>query len=137
MKRVREVKERTADMTEDPRPEEDLIKEFRRLGENLKGAVQSAWESEERKNLSKEIHSGLNAFAEEMEKAVNDVVESPSGQRVREGLDDISEKVRSGTLAAEVREELLGLLRKINLDLEERVEGRTTSKEGTSPADEE
>jgi hypothetical protein len=126
-----------ADMNENPRPEEDLIEEFRRLGENLKGAVQSAWESEERKNLSKEIHSGLNAFAEEMEKAVNDMVESPTGQRVRDEIDDLSDRVRSGTLAAEVRDELLAILRKINVDLEQKVEGWMSSKEDVPPADEE
>ena len=124
-------------MTEKPHSEDDLIEEFRRLGENLKVAVQSTWESEERKKLSKEIHSGLNAFAESMEQAVNDMVESPTGQRVREEIDDLTEKVRSGTLAAEVREELVGLLRKINIDLEEKVEGWMSSEEEVPPTDEE
>jgi len=124
-------------MTENPHSENDLIEEFRRLGENLKGAMQSAWESEERKNLSKEIHSGLNAFAETMDQAVNDMVESPTGQRVRDEIDELTERVQSGTLAAEVRDELLGLLRKINVDLEEKVEQRISSKEDVPPVDEE
>jgi hypothetical protein len=46
-------------MTDPLPPENDLAAEFRRLGENLRSALQSAWESEERLRLQDEIERGL------------------------------------------------------------------------------
>jgi gas vesicle protein len=124
-------------MTENSHSEGDLIEEFRRLGENLKEAMQSAWDSEERKNLSKEIQSGLNAFGEAVGQAVDEMVESSTGQRMRDEIEDLTERVRSGELADETRDELLGLLRKANVNLEKKVQQWKSTEEETHPAGDE
>ena len=47
-------------MTDDtPTPENELADELRNLGHNLKGILQAAWESEERRKLQNEIQAGL------------------------------------------------------------------------------
>lgn len=116
-------------MTKNHQPESDLAAEFRRLGENFKDALQTAWESEERKNLSREIQTGLNAFGESIGQAADEFIESPTGQRVRADLDDLAKKVQSGEVVNGVREKLLEVLRKVNVDIEEALEGWTTPAE--------
>jgi ElaB/YqjD/DUF883 family membrane-anchored ribosome-binding protein len=106
-------------MDEEKKATSDLTEEFRRLGENLKDAIESAWESEERKNLTDEIRDGLVSATEAVEKAAKDIVESPTAVKVREDVDDFTERVRSGEVTDQFRHEILRALQKINEELED------------------
>ena len=105
-------------MDEEKKVTSDLTEEFRRLGENLKGAIESAWESEERKNLTDEIRDGLVSATEAVEKAAKDIVESPTVTKAREDVDDFTDRVRSGEVTEQFRHEILKALQKINEELE-------------------
>ena len=102
-------------MTDDtPTPENELADELRNLGHNLKGILQAAWESEERRKLQNEIQAGLA----ELQKTVADFSASPSGQRLKFEMQDLGERVRSGQVESQLRDDLLAALRTINAELE-------------------
>lgn len=105
-------------MDEEKKAASDLTEEFRRLGKNLQGAIESAWESEERKNLTDEIHDGLVSATEAVEKAAKDIVEGPTATKMREDVDDFTERVRSGELTDQFRKDLVMALKKINEEIE-------------------
>jgi hypothetical protein len=105
-------------MTDPLPPENDLAAEFRRLGENLRDALQSAWESEERLRLQDEIERGLRQAAASLREAADDVRASPVGQRLHSDLEDLESRLRSGELRAKARDEILKAVRMLNAELE-------------------
>jgi hypothetical protein len=106
---------REDEMTEDtPTPENELADELRNLGYNLKGILQAAWGSEERRKLQNEIQAGLA----ELQKTVADFSASPSGQRLKAEVQDLGERVCSGQVESQLRNDLLAALRTINAELE-------------------
>ncbi len=102
-------------MTNDPPPpENELVDELRNLGHNLKGMLQAAWASEERRKLQNEIQAGLV----ELQKTVADFAASPAGQRLKAEAQDLGGRVRSGQVESQLRNDLLAALRTLNAELE-------------------
>ena len=101
-------------MSDDSTPENEVVNELRNLGQNLKGILQAAWESEERQKLQKELESGLA----ELQKTVAEFAASPTGQKIKAEVHDLGERVRSGHVESQLRSDLLAALRTINAELE-------------------
>ena len=114
---------------------EDVAAEFSTLGKNLMTLLQSAWESEERKNLQREIEAGLAELGKTLNQAVSEFKESPAGNRLREEAEGLRARVRSGEVETQIRDDLLAVLRKINVELEKATGPRTP--EVTHPPSEE
>ena len=118
-------------MTE-PRPSfEDLGDELRSLGANLRQVLQAAWESDERRRAQEHIERGLDDLARTLRTAGQEFAASPTGQRLRDDVRDLHERLRSSEVDARVREELLAALRRVNEELSKAAAGRTS----TPPAD--
>jgi HD-GYP domain-containing protein (c-di-GMP phosphodiesterase class II) len=96
----------------------DVTSEFRQLGRNLKEILQATWESEERRKLQQEIETGLSELGRSLNQTVAEFKESPTGQRIKSEAEDLRGRIRSGELEAELREELLSILRRVNTELE-------------------
>jgi hypothetical protein len=96
----------------------EVASEFKDLGENLKSILQNAWESEERKNLQREIESGLANLGKTLEQAAKEFKESEAGQRLKADAEDLHQRIRSGEVETRVRDDLLAALRKVNSELE-------------------
>ena len=96
----------------------EVASEFKDLGENLKSILQNAWEREERKNLQREIESGLANLGKTLEQAAKDFKESEAGQRLKADAEDLHQRIRSGEVETRVRDDLLAALRKVNSELE-------------------
>jgi hypothetical protein len=105
-------------MTEERAEKKEVAEEFRKLGKNLQDALQTAWESEERKNLTHDILSGLEGLSNAVEEAAHDLAESDIGQQVREEVDDLAERVHKGEIADRLREDFMRALQKVNAELE-------------------
>lgn len=104
-------------MTE-PRPEEgNLKREFQTLGENLKGLVKAAWESEGRKKIERDIEDGLVDLGKSLEALVKEISEGPAVKRLQDEFDDFQERFQSGEVQTKARDELLEALQKINSEL--------------------
>lgn len=96
----------------------DLGEELRSLGANLKQMLEEAWQSEERVQIQREIESGLKDAADTLRAAATEFEQSPAGQRLKEEMKGVGDKMRSGELQDEARSELAALLRKLNDELQ-------------------
>jgi hypothetical protein len=108
-----------------PPPENELADELKNLGQNLKGIVQAAWESDERRKLQQEIEKGVNEF----QKAVSDFETSTTGQKLKSEVQDLGERLRAGEVESKLRGDLLAALRSLNAALAK----ATTKKADDSP----
>jgi len=117
-------------MTENPQNEGNISDEFRTLGENLLKALNSVWDSPERKKLQQEIEDGLNQLATTLKSEASTFSESPKGQQLKSEFEDFRQRVRSGETEAKAREELIKALKLINAELD-----KVTSRwSGTDPS---
>jgi hypothetical protein len=123
-------------MTEEKQPKEEIRNEFEKLGENIRQAVHGAWESEERKRISKEIHDGLIELGAAFTRLGDEIVESPGVKRVREEVDDFGDRIQSGEVSKKINDELVGLLRTINQKLETQVKGKAEDATPSESIDE-
>lgn len=103
---------------EEKNPRGNVENEVRRLGENLKQAVQQAWDSDERKNLQDEIDASFKQLGESLDKFVVEVTSGPTGQRIQADLNNVREQLESGETERKVRDNLSEMIRKINVEIE-------------------
>jgi hypothetical protein len=123
------------DMSGKEGDQERLPAEFRRFGENLVRALEAAWESDDRKKLTREIEEGMKAFGAAVEETAKGLADSPTARKARKDIEEFSERVQSGETAQEVREGILKTLKRINEDLEAAaVRWKDASEEGERDA---
>lgn len=116
-------------MENDPKHSESVENQFERLGENLRKAVEEAWQSEERKRLSEDVQAGIEEFADALRRTTNEFIESPTGQRMRADVDKLSRSVQEGEVADKVESELVRVLDRLNQKLEEAISSMSTGSE--------
>lgn len=109
---------------------DSISDELNELGRNLRDALQSAWESEERRKLQKEIEDGLANLGESLSKAADDFSNSPTGQNLKEDVKDIHERWKTGEVRSKVHSEIVEALRKVNVELQ-----KATQKSPSPPED--
>ena len=109
----------------------DIAAEFAEFGQNIKKALQSAWASEDRKNLQAEIEKGLREAGEALKTASSDISHSQAAQTLKTEAEDFQKRVKSGELEAKARSELLAILRMANEQLKKVFPGGS-SDEGRS-----
>jgi hypothetical protein len=95
----------------------DLADELRELGIHIKDFLHAIWESQERKQVQQEIKTGLSGLGASLSQAATDFQQSPSGQKVKEEFETISERIRSGEMEAAVRRDFMSALRTANAEL--------------------
>jgi hypothetical protein len=105
-------------MSDQPESEGNLSDEFRVLGENLLKTLHSVWESPELRRLQKEIEDGLTQLGTTLKAEASAFDESPAGQQLKSDFEDFRQRVRSGELEAQAREELLKTMRMVNAELD-------------------
>ncbi len=88
------------------------------LGKNLRAALQTAWESEERRKLQQEIEEGLANLGASLSQASKDFSNSPTGKTIKEDVEDLHERWRTGEVGSRVRSEVSEALRKVNEELQ-------------------
>ncbi len=103
----------------------DIAEELRTLGKNLKDALQSVWESDERKKLEDEIRAGLSDLGVTLNEAAGDFKHSQAGQQLKEDIHDFRRRVHSGEVSAKVHDELINALRMANTELSKMSSKRT------------
>jgi vacuolar-type H+-ATPase subunit E/Vma4 len=127
-------------MSDKPPEKESLADAFHQLGQSLVNTVQAAWNHPEREKFQAEIEKGLSDITATLEKEVETIRQSPTGQQLKSEMDEFAEKVRSGETAAQVRQELLKVLQIANTELDKaasRLRGRETSETPEPPPEKE
>jgi hypothetical protein len=105
-------------MSEPAKEDSDLVGEFRQLTENLKAAMQAAWESPGRHELQADLQAGLEDMRQTFNQLASDFSHSEAGQKLKSDLDDLGNRVKSGELETQVRADLVRLLQRVNKELE-------------------
>lgn len=62
-------------------PKLDIGAEFQKLGRQLAETLQSAWDSEERKRVEKEVREGVHTFVNEVDKVIREVKTSETTEK--------------------------------------------------------
>jgi len=115
---------------ENKSPSDNIGDQLNELGKNLRQALQTAWESEERSKLQKEIEDGLANLGASLSQAAKDFSSSPAGQSLKEDVENLKERWQSGEVGSKVRTEVAEALRKVNEELQ-----KANRKNTPPPAD--
>ena len=124
--------------------EEEILSEINRLGTAIVQAIQTAWQSEERKKLEQDLSKGLRVLADNVEEALDKVGKNEQVHDFMDKAEDVAEsvggKVRDAKVTGEIKEGLLkGLaalteqLQKVSKDVAARQPGE--SQPATPAAD--
>lgn len=105
-------------MSEETPGEENLTEEFRRLGKNLVDAARAAWDNPERQRMQGEIERGLSEMRDSMRKEYEYWRESPTGQKVRQDVASLGDKIRESDIENKVRGEMISTLHQLNEELQ-------------------
>lgn len=119
------------ELPENERPQEeiDLAKEFAALGKKFAEALDTAWNSQERHNIQKEMTAALNRMAADINQAATKVRESEVGQKTEAAVQQIAEDVRTGKAAEEVRKGLVKALHGLGEAIDKMTESMTSTDE--------
>jgi hypothetical protein len=109
---VEDIKARLADeipVEEEPmaykaeRGESDVVNQLQELGRQLGETLRTAWYSEERKRFEREVREGVDTFASEMNKAFQEVKESPAAARMKEEAAGFKTRAESTEIPGKTR----------------------------------
>lgn len=98
--------------------ERTLAEEFRRLGENLRESMQAMWDAPEQQNLRSEISDGLSQIGSSITEMAENFRASETGERIKQEVDDVSERIKTGEFEQKTRSELIKGLEFLNEELD-------------------
>ncbi len=107
----------TNDQNNSTTDKSELAEEFSRLGENLKTLLQVGWQQEEVQKLNEDIRKGFQSVNGTLEGALDDLKSSPVVEMARKQGAEVAESIRQRELGNKVRNDLTGLLNKLNSEL--------------------
>lgn len=99
-------------------PGEDIGEQLNELGKNLREALRTAWESDERRKLQLDIEEGLTNLRDSLNQAANDFSNSQTGQTLKSDMKDLHDRWQTGEVGSKVRSEIADALRTVNLELQ-------------------
>jgi hypothetical protein len=103
-------------------PADSITEEFSRLGRTLGQALKLAWESGERKRLEQDIAEGMRRLSEQIDTATRSAAESPTAKEVTTKVTTAWETAHGPQILDEIRAGLVESLRKLNEELDRRVQ---------------
>ena len=115
---------------ENKTPGDDIGEQLNELGKNLRDALRTAWESDERRKLQQDIEVGLTNLRDSLNEAAMDFSNSQAGQNLKEDVKDLHERWQTGEVGSKVRSEIAEALRTVNQELQ-----KTSQKSQPPPTD--
>jgi signal recognition particle GTPase len=98
--------------------EDDIAEQLNALGKNLREALRTAWESEDRRKLQQEIETGLANLRDSLSAAADDFSSSQTGQNLKSDVKDLEQRWRTGEVNTKIRSEITEALRTVNNELQ-------------------
>jgi soluble cytochrome b562 len=89
--------------TDGTRSGHDITAELQKLGHQLGETLQSAWESEERKRMEKEVREGMQSFVAEIDKVLQGVKVVDKTGKLKEDALGAKTKVEESELGQKAR----------------------------------
>lgn len=81
----------------------DVTAELREFGKQFADTIRSAWNSAERQRLEHELRDGMRSFADEVDKAIQEIKKSPAADRVKTEAVQVREKVQTSDVGNKTR----------------------------------
>lgn len=113
----------------------DIVDEFKRLGRQFADTLEGIFTSDEAKRVETELRAGVKSFAEEVEKAFNEVKDSPAAVRMKEEAGGVKDRVESGDFARKTQEGVVTGLRWLSTELDKLANQFTADKDDQPPAE--
>lgn len=106
----------------------EIADELREMGTNIMNFLQALWESQERKRVQKDIEAGLANLGTSINQAAKEFQQSPTGQRVKDEFEEISERIRTGEIETNIRRDFMAALKTANAELEKALNKMSSSE---------
>ncbi|MCI0395654.1 MAG: hypothetical protein L0332_27130 [Chloroflexi bacterium] len=141
---VEEIKSRLGDeipVEEEPteaskanKGESEVAAELRNLGRQFAETLRTAWNSQERQKFESEVREGVKSFADEVDKVIRELRESPAAQKAKEEATTLKTKVEAAEVGQKAR---TGLVQGLNWLSEElgKLANQFTPPEKEPPAE--
>lgn len=84
-------------------PEQDVTEALRQLGQQFAETVQTAWNSQERKQFEREVREGVRQFGDEVNKVLREARESPAAKKAKQEAEEVRTRVESGQIGRKAR----------------------------------
>jgi hypothetical protein len=76
----------------------DLVAEFQTLGRTFAESFEAAWNSEERKRVEAEVRTGVQTFADEVDKVIREAKKSRAGELMTKEAEEMAKQVESSEI---------------------------------------
>ncbi|MAU00960.1 MAG: hypothetical protein CL608_27765 [Anaerolineaceae bacterium] len=81
----------------------DVAEELREFGKQFADTIRTAWNSAERQRLETELRDGMRSFADEVDKAIQEIRKSPAADRVKTEAEHVRERVETSDVGNKAR----------------------------------
>lgn len=98
-------------------PEADVSDALRDLGRQFAETIQTAWNSQERKEFEQEVREGVRRFGDEVNKVFSEAKESPTVKKAKEEAEEVRTRVESGEVSRKARSGLVEGLQWLSQEL--------------------
>ena len=126
-----------SDLKQESGGEDEILGELNRLGKAFVQAVQTAWQSDERKKLEQDLSKGLRSLADNVEEALDKVGKN---EQVHEFLgkaedvaESVGEKVREAKVTGEIKDGLIKGLAALTEQMQKLTQDLTTRQPKQEP----
>ena len=120
-------------MSEEKKPESQIVDEFESLGRQMVTAVRALWESEDAQKLRQEIREGFVVLADEVDTAIKSAQDSEAAHEFRGQVRDAVDKARASDVTHQVEQGLASGLQQLNQELSKLIASLEKSEAGTGP----
>lgn len=123
-----EVKDKTSRL--------DIAAEFQKLGRQFAETLQSAWDSEERKRVEKEVREGMQSFVKEVDQVIREVKASETTEKIKGEAEELKTRVETSDIGTRARTGCVQGLRWLSEGLGELANQFTPQEKGDAPSEE-
>jgi uncharacterized coiled-coil DUF342 family protein len=117
-------------MSEEKRPESQILRELDSLGRQLTAAVRALWESEESRKLREDIQEGFVELASEVDRAIKSAQDSEAGHEFRGQVREAVDKARESDVTHQVEQGLATGLQQLNQEMSKLIASLEQSRTG-------
>lgn len=112
--------------------EQDIVAEFKKVGRQFAQALEDVLTSDESKRIEREVRAGVKGFADEIDRAVREVGNSPAAKKLQDDAGNLGKKIDSNDVTRQAQSTLAQGLRWLSVELDQ-MAGRFTSPTEKSP----
>ena len=132
-----EIEEETPQDRAKEKPASDVSDALRDLGRQFAETIESAWNSQERKEFEQEVREGVRRFGDEVNKVFTEAKESAAAKKVKEEASEVKTKVETGELSRKARSGLVEGLQWLSQELARLAEQFSPPEKGPEDAGDE